>query len=357
MLPDLINSIEKSPNGILLCGLLLLAGVFLLVIGGEGLVRGAIGIAKKFGIGSIIVGLTIVAFGTSAPELAFNVFAAANGHGEISIGNIFGSNIANLALVLGLAAVVDNHMRRKRNQIEPRKKIYDENFVKREGRWLVSTTVGIVVLTWVASQLQEDWSVLGFSWPCGVLLLITFILFFQHVILKSAKSEQSLHNGQRVSLPKCIGLLILGILFLGIGGKAAEIGAVTAAKIVGISDIYVGVTIVALATSLPEVVTSIIAVRKDEGGMAVGNIVGSNLFNVLLVLPVTMSVPLLMGNPAGNIIIPEGQEIWIYAFSMLVITIVAYHHLDTKKDISDEEGYSLLALYVIFIVVATAWQA
>jgi len=358
---EFMTFILDAPSGILYCLGLLAIGIWLLTKGGGYLVTGGLGLAKQLNIKTMVVGLTIIAFSTSSPELAFNVFAASGGYGEITIGNIFGSNIANLALILGIGALVHNSVRRKRGETEGTP--IDRLFLKKEGAWLLGATFGVFLLTTailVWGNNSESWLQLNWGW--GLFILFIFIVFFWHVVVHNSHSNKKVEGNsddkisKDCSLSKAILLLIGGLLLLTLGGKATEIGAVVGARIIGISEMFIGVTIVAIATSLPELVTTIIAAKRDEADLIWGNIVGSNLFNILFVLPIALVVAAVAGG--GFIEIPSpSYEPWFYMAVMLFVTCIAWIMMWRKDDITDKEGYSLVGIYVVFLIVATIWKS
>jgi len=152
------------------------------------------------------------------------------------------------------------------------------------------------------------------------------------------------------SLSKAIFLLIGGFILLIIGGKSAELGAVSGARIIGISEMFIGATIVAIATSLPELVTTIVAAKRDKSDLIWGNIVGSNLFNILFVLPITLIVAYFY---VGFIGIPTTYEPWFYMVVMLIVTFIAWFFMKNNEDITNKEGYSLVGIYFVFLIAAT----
>ena len=411
-------------SGMLTDMVYILGGILLLVIGGVFLVEGGRGIASKLGIKSIVVGLTIMAFSTSAPELAFNVIAAGGGHGELTIGNIFGSNIANLGLVLGIGVLLHNLWtddKSKEMKICPK-------FVTKQCKWLIASTVVVLAFTAVILLLRskESW-IIQFNPILGVLLLVAFGLFFWHGLMdkdipgrqrfklieefvttyfltpvrvlpkrliSNSKSErkETDNRGKSVSgsneevKTKAVAgkekklnskhmlwylvCILVGLFLLGFGGKFAEVGAISAAKSAGVSDIFIGVTIVAIATSLPELVTTVIAAWKDEGALALGNIVGSNIFNLLFVLPITMifanawaSAETISEYGRSIPIDQNTAEILVYGISMLgITTIAAYFIMERTKsretpkyDLTNIEGAILLLSYICFIVGVSVW--
>jgi len=319
---------------------LFVLGMGLLVVGGNLLVDGGVGVANKFKINTMVVGLTIIAFSTSAPELAFNVLASINGHGEMSLGNIFGSNIANLSLVLGVGAIIYGQKVTDGSLKLPKMYITGGH-----QKGLKSFTVIVSLLTVIAFFFGQENPLLGLSWPCALLLLLMFAYFIIKMVFPS--KEMTDIPDVKSSTKASICLLIVGLVFLGVGGKMAEISSVAAGRSFGLSEIFIGATIVAIATSLPELVTTIVAAKKGESDMAVGNVIGSNFFNMLFVLPITMLV-----NP---IPIPAGCEPWVYLVVMLCITFLASKMM--KKDLTRKEGYVLVGFYLTFLISITIWKS
>lgn len=264
----------------------LAVGLVFLLAGGHVLVEAAITLAKRLHVSPLVIGMTIVSFGTSAPELAFNIIAAVNDNSDLSFGNIVGSNIANIGLVLGLAALVTPLAVHHR-------------LVKTELPVLIAISLGMAAMAlWLPRVQTESGLVPGFARVDGLIMLALFGLFIAAMLRLSRKGradlidrdvaaalEKPVEGGRsviRASLAFFAGLLIL----LG-GGKFAELGAVGVAEKIGLSQAAIALTVVAVATSLPEVVTSLVAARKGEVDLAVGNVLGSNIFNILLVLGAT----------------------------------------------------------------------
>ncbi len=309
----------------------LLVGVLLLIFGGNWLVEGGVAIAKHMGISLLMIGLTIVAFSTSAPELALNVIAVMNGNGELAIGNIFGSNIANLGLVLGIGAIIC-------------KLPVTGQVVRTEFPILIGATAIVSGVAYYVTELTTAW---GFLF-LGMFCIAMWHWFKQGKSGKSIIAEEAKELTEGKTLPFGVGCIMLvgGLLLLGLGGKLTEIGAVTAATNLGISQMVIGVTIVAIATSLPEVVTTVIAARKGHPDLAVGNVVGSNLFNMLFVLPISLFF--------GSISMPS--DIGVYLIAMCAITLIAWK-FTTDEKIKPIEGGVLLSLYAAFLIALVIWKS
>ncbi len=317
-------------------------GVVVLVVGGELLVRGAVALARKFGVAPLIIGLTIVAFGTSAPELALNIIAAVNGNVGLSFGNIIGSNIANIGLVLGVAALL-------------RPMAVHDSVIKRELPIMLGATALACALACVG---WSDGGIVwmdGFARTDGVILLGMFAFVFvitlrsaladrasAHKQLRSAATE---HAPERtISVGRAIVVFFLGLFVLVGGGWIAEKGASGAARTLGLSDEIIGLTIVAIATSLPELVTSIVAARKGQTDIAVGNIVGSNIFNLLLVMGVTATIaPVTL--PAAP---PFAAGISLGMMALLSLFLIPMSRT-FNRNISRSEGLTLLVLYTVYL--------
>ena len=249
----------------------LVIGFLLLVKGADYFVDGAASIATKLRIPSFIIGLTIVAFGTSAPELAVSLSAALKGSNDIAIGNVVGSNIFNTLVVLGASAVI--------TPIAVEKGIIKKDFPL---CILVSALLGLLSLDMFLFQSSS----MTIGRIDGITLLLVFI-YFMYTTVKSGMKQRSeteeTEDKQSPSLWKSIFICLVGLAGIIIGGDLSVDGAKEIARAFGLSEAFIGLTIVAFGTSLPELVTSIIAAKKGENDIAVGNVVGSNIFNILLI--------------------------------------------------------------------------
>lgn len=249
---------------ILLFILAIVAGFVLLVKGADYFVEGAAGVAARFGIPQLVIGLTIVAMGTSAPEAAVSITAAFSGSADITIGNVVGSNIMNVLVILGLAAVIIPVA-------------VQESTVKMDIPFMIVTSIAIVVL-----GLDGTLSLID-----GVILWVMFIGYLIYLLNQAKKNkEEPDEEPQRSILVQAI-FIVGGIAAIIFGSKLAVYGATGLAKAVGVSDRFIGLTIVALGTSLPELFTSVTAAKRGNADIAIGNIGGSNLFNILFVAGTT----------------------------------------------------------------------
>lgn len=276
--------------------LILAGGLALLLLGGYALVTGASGLASSFGISQIVIGLTVVAFGTSAPELAVNLTAALRGSTGLSFGNVIGSNLANLGLILGTAALV-------------RPLVIESRVVAREIPMMLLATAAAAVL-----GLAPDLRLLSgsFERADGAMLLLLFGVFLYNAVrdVMNARRPDPVVEEARLSVerrePRRKRLLnalltLLGLIGLYLGGELTVAGATGIARSVGLSEAVIGLTVVAVGTSLPELVTSIIAALRGQEDIAVGNVVGSNIFNLLLILGLSATVrPVEV--PAGGVL-------------------------------------------------------
>ena len=271
--------------------LLTLGGLVLLVAGGEAMVRGASALALRLGLSTLTVGLTVVAFGTSAPELAVNVSAAISGNTALSFGNIFGSNMANIGLIVSCAAML--------------RPLQIQNIVvQREVPMMLLATL---VATALALDKILDGEPARVSRADGVVLLLLFTVFVYYTLRdllrqRSDGSDSGARADERgeLSLAFAIGLTATGIVGLVLGGEITVNGAVGVARHLGVSEALIGLSLVAIGTSLPELVAAVMASLRGHVDLAVGNVVGSNIFNLLVVLGVTATIePVAV--PAGGL--------------------------------------------------------
>lgn len=254
---------------------MLVIGFVLLVWGADKFVEGASALARKMGVSPLLVGLTIVAFGTSMPELAVSVTAALRGANEIAVGNVVGSNMFNLLVVAGLSAVICPL-------------VMDKMLLRRD--WPLSIFAAVLLLVAIApDHVIARWE--------GAVLLVIFAVILSRQIkaalndraqLAAAEAEAAEEAAEMTKSPVMIWVnIVLGLACIVLGGQLAVNGATGIARMFGLSETLIGLTIVAIGTSLPELVTSIVAARKGQNEIAMGNVIGSNLFNILLILGVS----------------------------------------------------------------------
>jgi cation:H+ antiporter len=297
--------------------LLLLVGVLLLLIGGDFLVKSAASLAKKLNISPFLIGVTVVSFGTSAPELIVSLKAAFNGSSGIAIGNVIGSNVANLALVLGITVLI-------------RPVVLDSK--KLRFAWFAML---------VASLMFFGFSLDGMLDRLDGFFLITGLILF--LILSIRKRDDSFADEEleKSLKPNLIPLyFILGAAGLYYGSELLVDNAIAIAKSFGISEFIIGVSVVALGTSLPELVTSIIAILKGQSSISVGNLIGSNVFNIFAVLGITSAVSPL---EADSFLIAIDLPI------MLGVTLLTGVFLLISKQLGRIEGLLLITIYILYI--------
>lgn len=307
--------------------LFLAGGLLLLWKGADVLVNGAVGIAERLGISQLVVGLTVIAMGTSAPEAAASIAAVTAGKGDIAIGNVFGSNIANLALVGGLIAV-----------ISPLK--VQARTLRRE----IPTMIGVALLLWPVLKG------LAVSRDEGIVLIGLFLALIVYAI-RTARSGQppsfaetvAAPSGVRHNLKKDALFVLIGLVGLTIGARLAVQGAVTIGTRIGLSDAVIGSTIMAVGTSLPELVTCVLAALKGHHDISVGNLVGSNIFNTLLVTGIAGVVhPFAVSARFAN-----GPDFWIMIGVSIGFAVAA---IIGRRVIGRFSGAVLMATYAGYLV-------
>lgn len=304
--------------------LIFLVGLALLLWGAEVLVRGASSLARGWGVTPLIIGLTIVSFGTSAPELAISVASAVNGKGELAIGNVVGSNIANVLLILGTAAAMTSMA------------------VQRQ---LVRLDVPIMIASAALAYLFARDGTLE-RWEGGVLfslaLLYTWVLFRLSKQGKAPPIEAEEEQLKERPLWQNLGLIGIGIVMLMLGSKWLVQGASDIAAAFGVSELVIGLTVVAIGTSAPELATTVMAVRKNEGDLAVGNVIGSNIFNIFVVLGATILVsPNALAVPSAAL---------AFDFPVMVLTLATCMPLlYAGYRIFRWEGWVFLAYYAAYV--------
>ena len=303
--------------------LLLIAGFALLIKGADFFVDGASGIADKFGIPQIIIGLTIVAFGTSAPEAAVSITAAFNQNTGVAIGNVIGSNILNIFIILGVTSCIIPLTVQK-------------NTLKYEIPFVIFITVLLVVMGGLLGEL---------GLIAGIILLAVFAVFFVYLI-RTSKNGGGEEESEEPKKKKPVWLLILmtllGLVGIVLGSNFTVDGATVIAKTFGMSDRLIGLTIVALGTSLPELVTSIVAGKKGNSDIAVGNVVGSNIFNILFVLGLTAVICPIPYEPKFII---DGI-IAVAAVILLLLCII----FDKEKKMRRWGGITMIVCYAGYFV-------
>ncbi len=316
--------------------ILLVLGFWLLVKGADLFVDGSTGIAGLLNVSGLVIGLTIVAFGTSAPELAVSTTASMNGSNEIALSNVTGSNIFNLLCVLGICAVIKN---------VPVEKIV----LKRDFPFSIFITFLMLLILGCPLVGSGNNNYFGMEDKIGsinrifgIISIIVFILYIVFLIYDSRKKTDEDEKVKKISLSKSILLVIVGITMIIGGGQAVVNSAKFIAKAAGMTETLIGLTVVAVGTSLPELVTSIVAAKKGESGLAVGNAIGSNIFNLLLILGLSATINPIDVNLASLI------DISI----LLAISIITYVFVFTGKKITRLEGITMILIYIADLVFA-----
>ena len=314
--------------------LFIIAGLVILVAGAEGLVRGAASIAASLKIPALVIGLTVVSFGTSAPELTVNLLAAFSGSTDLAVGNVIGSNIGNILLILGICAL-----------IVPLE-------VKSSTVWkeIPLALLGVaLVLIMGNDQFFDGVGYNALTRTDGIALLALMIIFMYYVfgLAKADRAGiQATGNGEgeikMFSLPVASGLTIVGLIALVLGGRLLVSGATDIAKAAGLSESLIGLTIVAIGTSLPELATSIVAALKKQADIAIGNVVGSNIFNVFFVLGTTSTITALPITSALTIDI--GVSVAASLLLFLCMFIGRQHRLVRWQ------GALFLVLYALYLI-------
>lgn len=302
--------------------ILLLAGFFLLVKGADFFVDGASSIARFLRIPSIIVGLTIVAFGTSAPELSVSISAAMQGSNEIAVSNVLGSNIFNLLVVTGVCAVIATVP-------------VSKTLVNQELPFSILAAVLLIPFALLGAEAMMIGRVEG------LILLALFVLYIIWQIrdaLKSRKETVEDPMEKIISPFKSIILIILGCIMIVAGGNYVVNSATSIAQAFGLSETLIGLTIVAIGTSLPELVTSIVASRKGENDLSLGNVVGSNIFNILMILGISTTIhPIRL----------EASFLFDTLF-LAAVSVIILIFAKTRGRISRREGLIMLAFYIAY---------
>ena len=316
---------------------LLILGLIILLKGADFLVDGSSAMAKIFKVPTILIGLTIVSFGTSAPELLTSLTSVVQGSPDISLGNIIGSNITNILLILGIAAII-NPLQLK------------SNTVWKEIPLAILAALAMILFSVRATINSGAYGLLGenlrnrelvvgvIDRADGITLLLFFAVFMYYAFSLSKKGLGEVFEIPKISMRRAAGLVLLGALGLGLGSNLLVDNAISLASALNIDESLVGLTIVAFGTSLPELAATVAAAKKKQADLAVGNVVGSNIFNILFVLGVTTTVqPIEIG--ARNL---------IDMLIILVITVVLFvaAHFFGHQRITKTEGYIMLTGYL-----------
>ncbi|HBY02235.1 MAG TPA: sodium:proton exchanger [Rikenellaceae bacterium] len=309
--------------------LLLLAGFAVLIVGADYLVKGASSIAKKFNVSDLIIGLTVVSFGTSAPELAVNISAGLNGSPGMAIGNVVGSNIFNLLLIVGLAAII-------------RPITLKSSLVVVEIPYAILASFALI---FVAGDYFFDGGSGIISMSDGLILLLFFSIFIYYVFLSAKKGQIEEDDAPKEEKYYTMGWSILfvlgGLVALVFGGDLIVANATKLARNWGMSETVIGLTIVAAGTSLPELATSLMAAYKGNSDIAIGNVVGSNIFNIFFILGVSALITPLPFEPRSMV------DALVAMFATALVLFFSFRGRGQKID--KKEGSVLIVLYFIYV--------
>ncbi|MBS7130144.1 MULTISPECIES: calcium/sodium antiporter [Clostridium] len=307
--------------------IILIIGFFLLIKGADIFVDGASSIAKKIGIPSVIVGLTIVSLGTSAPELAVSLISSFNGNNGIAVGNVLGSNLFNTLVVLGGTAIVAPLLIKK-------------STIKRD--YIATLVVTILTCFLIFGLVPKSENML--SRISGIILLVVCVVYM-FILVKAAKKDsvKDEENTSEIKMSKNILLSLIGVVGIVFGGNLVVDSATNIAYALGMSEKLVGLTIVAVGTSLPELVTSIVAALKGENDIALGNVLGSNIFNLVLILGASATItPIAV---SGVMII---DFIILIAVTLFIGALIFFNKKDEKR-LGRLEGIILVGIYVAYL--------
>ncbi|MFV0441634.1 MAG: calcium/sodium antiporter [Lachnospirales bacterium] len=310
--------------------LFLVIGIALLVKGADFFVSGSSSVAKRLGVEEFIIGLTLVAFGTSAPELAVSVTASLQGQNEIAISNVIGSNIFNILTVLGISSI-----------ILPLN--VDKNILSKDLPFSIVATLAVFIMC-IDIPLGNG-TTNAISRGDGLLLLLFFCIFLFYTFSYAAKNKVVSNDNQTETLPllTSVFLSILGLICVITGANIVIKHATNIAVAFNISQTIIGLTIVAIGTSLPELVTSIVAAKKGNSDIAIGNIVGSNIFNIVFILGTTATIDTVTVN-SSNI-----MDIIIATIVSCILLVMAF----TSRKIQRSEGIVLVFLLVLYYLFIT----
>ncbi len=297
--------------------LIFIIGLVLLLVAGEILVKGAVGIAAMFRISPLVVGMTVVSFGTSAPELLVSLQSALSGNPDIAIGNVLGSNIANIALVLGLTAIIFPI-------------VVDKNSIRID--WPAMMIATVMLFAFMLNNKIERWE--------GIVMFLALIGFTVFLIRKSRKESEPPVEEEKSNVWLNVVFIIGGCVGLVFGSELFVDGACGIAKRFGVSDLVIGSTVVAFGTSVPELVTSCVAAFRKQTDISIGNLIGSNLFNIAAILGLTSIVKEINVNEAAIAF----DMWWVVAVALLIFPLMV-----VGKKIGRVKGVFLALYYFAYI--------
>ena len=306
---------------IILQFVLLIVGFVFLIKGSDFFVDGASSIASLLKIPTIIVGLTIVAFGTSAPEAAVSITSAITGNNAMAVSNVIGSNLFNILMVIGISALLGELLMEK-------------SVLNKDLPFLVGITIlfaAFIIIGWNVSQIE------------GIILLVILIAYVAYLVKSAKKSDNAnVVEKPKFTLPQSIIFIIIGLAGIVLGGDLVVNSASDIAIALGMSETLVGLTIVAIGTSLPELVTSLTALKKGENQLVIGNVIGSNIFNILFVL----------GASSAITAISLDSSMLIDVTFMVFVTVLCFIFGKTQDKFDKKEGAILVALFIAYMIFA-----
>ncbi|WP_040681653.1 calcium/sodium antiporter [Methanobrevibacter boviskoreani] len=300
--------------------ILLIIGFVLLIKGADVFVDGASNVAYHYKVSTIVVGLTIVAIGTSAPEAAVSITASLAGSNAISLGNVVGSNIFNILGVIGISALIANLK-------------VDKVLIKRDFPFLIISSIGLLLVAYLFGEISRI---------IGAIFLILIAIYIYRMVKQANENKEN--NGDniveaKISIPQCILYIVLGLAAVIIGSDLVVDSSSYIASLFGLSQALIGLTIVAIGTSLPELVTSITALKKGDHGIVIGNVLGSCIFNILFILGISsVIVPM-----------PIEPKMLTDILIMTIITILGAIFARSEEEIDRKEGIVLIILFLIYM--------
>ena len=300
--------------------ILLIIGFVLLIKGADVFVDGASNVAYHYKVSTIVVGLTIVAIGTSAPEAAVSITASLAGSNAISLGNVVGSNIFNILGVIGISALIANLK-------------VDKVLIKRDFPFLIISSIGLLLVAYLFGEISRI---------IGAIFLILIAIYIYRMVKQANENKEN--NGDniveaKISIPQCILYIVLGLAAVIIGSDLVVDSSSYIASLFGLSQALIGLTIVAIGTSLPELVTSITALKKGDHGIVIGNVLGSSIFNILFILGISsVIVPM-----------PIEPKMLTDILIMTIITILGAIFAGSEEEIDRKEGIVLIILFLIYM--------
>ncbi len=311
---------------------LFVIGIFLLIKGADYLVEGSSSLAKRLNVSTLVIGLTIVAFGTSTPELFVNIFSAVKGSTDVAFGNILGSNIANILLVLGVVAM-----------ISPIK-------MSRSTKWkdIPFSFLAVVVLLIVSNYFLIDRININSLTKVSGLIFLSFLAVFLYYTYLSAKRTKTKFKLKDIDIEGerqkyvIFFMIVGGLIALYFGGEWVVAGAVTISEALGLSQFLISATIIAIGTSLPELATGLVAVKKKDTELAVGNVLGSNIFNIFWILGITALI--------APIAIPSFINFDIIFLGFATLLLFAFLFMGRKETLEKWQGFTFILLYMAYIL-------